>query len=353
VQVTLLESEAQLASIPQEIDRDRPDGHVMVTEGGRLAARCSWWWGFRRGLKTQTPQRTAEPDACSESPAGGGSQAGVVGRGLQTPPPNPIGLIGHYAALDERAGLEALRRGCDRLAAAGCTTALGPMDGSTWQRYRFVTHRGSEPAFFLEPENADEWPSHFVGAGFSPTATYRSAVTHDLARAAAGVPDLEMRLRDRGITPRPLNGERLDRELASLYTISLEAFRENVAYSPITEEQFRLLYRSVLPFVRPELVTIAEFDRQAIGFLFAIPDALEASRSGSIRTVILKTMAVLPAWRGLGLGRLLFARTHAIALELGYTRAIHALMHDDNQSRTMSAQSARPFRRYALFARSL
>ena len=315
MQVTMLESEAQLAAIPVEIDRDRPDAHVMVTDGGRLMARCSCWWA---------------PGA-----------------------PDPIGVIGHYAALDPYAGLETIRRACDRLAAAGCTKVLGPMDGNTWRRYRFIVDRGPEPAFFLEPENADDWPDHFVGAGFRPVETYVSAVTEDLARPAEGASDDEARLLECGISLRPLSKERLDRDLHGLYTVSLDAFAENVAYSSIGEEQFLGLYRSVLPFVRPELVTIAEFDRQPIGFLFAIPDALEAKRTGSNRTVVLKTMAVLPRWRGMGLGRHLFARTHAIARQLGYTRAIHALMHETNQSRAMSARSARPFRRYALFGREL
>jgi hypothetical protein len=49
----------------------------------------------------------------------------------------------------------------------------------------------------------------------------------------------------------------------------------------------------------------------------------------------------------------LLARSHRIARDLGYTRAIHALMHDTNVSTRMSQKSARPIRRYALFARAL
>ena len=42
--------------------------------------------------------------------------------------------------------------------------AVGPMDGSTWRRYRFITERGAEPAFFLETYNPDVWPLNFTGA---------------------------------------------------------------------------------------------------------------------------------------------------------------------------------------------
>ena len=41
------------------------------------------------------------------------------------------------------------------------------------------------------------------------------------------------------------------------------------------------------------------------------------------------------------------------AYELGYRRAIHALMHERNVSQNISRRYARPIRRYALFARAL
>jgi len=41
------------------------------------------------------------------------------------------------------------------------------------------------------------------------------------------------------------------------------------------------------------------------------------------------------------------------ARDLGFRRAIHALIHETNVSRTISGRSARTFRRYALFSRQL
>lgn len=233
--------------------------------------------------------------------------------------------------------------------------AVGPIDGSTWRRYRFVTTRGSEPAFFLEPDNPDQWPTDFVAAGFSPFAKYHSAVTDDLTGAAAGAFDAEARLNALGITIRELDLTRFDEELSRLYVVSLESFRENFLYTPIADDEFRRQYRAVVPFLQPALVTIAEFEGRPIGFLFAIPDALEARRTadGSIRTVVFKSMAVAPSWRGVGLGHVLFGRTHGVARRLGYQRAIHALIHDANISGEMSRKSARPMRRYTLFARTL
>jgi hypothetical protein len=41
------------------------------------------------------------------------------------------------------------------------------------------------------------------------------------------------------------------------------------------------------------------------------------------------------------------------ARKLGFRRAIHALMHEENVSRTISGRYGRTIRRYALYARPL
>ena len=63
--------------------------------------------------------------------------------------------------------------------------------------------------------------------------------------------------------------------------------------------------------------------------------------------VIVKTLAVHPDHGGAGLGGLLVARCQEAAAKLGYTRAVHALMHEANQSRrcpssNTTSRNARP-----------
>jgi GNAT superfamily N-acetyltransferase len=305
------------ALTPAEFERDAPDAHVIVTDRGRLIARCSLWW------------RNAPPLAHHR-----------------------VGLIGHYAAGSAVAGRALVRQACRRLAAERCTTAIGPVDGSTWRRYRFVTTRGAEQPFFLEPENADRWPDDFVRAGFSTLAAYRSGVTDDLAGEAERADETARRLTFFGISVRTFDSLRAGEELARLHSVSVRSFKDNLLFMPIAAGDFCRLYSPVAALTSPELVLIAEVDGQPVGFVFAVPNLLE--RAGTVaRTVIVKTLAVLPEWRHMGIGRVLFARVHASATALGYRRAIHALMHDGNVSRAMSERSARAFRHYALFARAL
>jgi GNAT superfamily N-acetyltransferase len=304
---------------PAVLARDAPDAHWMLPdEGGALRARCSLWW---KGTPSLLGHR--------------------------------VGLIGHYAARDANAGSLLLERACRELAGRGCSVAVGPMDGSTWKRYRFVTERGSEPAFFLEPDNPDDWPAHFLGLGFRPIAQYVSAVNCDLSREDPRVNQIIDRLTALGVRIRPLDPRRGEDDLRRIYAVAAVSFRNNFLCTPIAEVEFLAQYRAILPAVRPELVLIAEHEDQPVGFVFAVPDHNQAERGHPIDTVIVKTVAVLPERTRAGLGGWLLAVCQRTARALGYTRAIHALMHEQNASRNLSRHYARPMRRYTLLGMAL
>src|SRR5688572_4339200 len=138
----------------------RPDLHLVVTAGPAPAtgavreaaslARASLWWSGDLALDGRR-----------------------------------VGRIGHYAASDGGAGSAVLAAALDVLRARGCGVAVGPMDGSTWFSYRFVTDRRGElasalPPFALEPDQPDAWPAQWAGCGFAPLASYYSSVVEDL-----------------------------------------------------------------------------------------------------------------------------------------------------------------------------
>jgi GNAT superfamily N-acetyltransferase len=239
------------------------------------------------------------------------------------------------------------------LAEKGCTQAIGPIDGNTWQRYRLITERGDEPLYFLEPDNPPDWPAMFTSAGFAPLAHYTSALNEDLSIVDPRIPTREQRLSDLGVTFRSLDASRFDDELRRAHALSLLSFRDNFLYSPISEADFLTQYSAVRSIIRPELVVLAELKGELVGYFFTIPDMLRVKRGLPMDTIILKTMAVHPDHGGIGLGSVLMARAHDAARQHGFTRAIHALMHETNLSGRISGHTARVFRRYMLFARKL
>lgn len=266
-----------------------------------------------------------------------------------------VGLIGHYAATDTLSA-PLLQIACERLGAAGCTRAIGPMDGSTYNRYRLVTESSDEPPFFLEPTNPPGWPAHFTESGFIPLTHYYSAAQEDITGDDPRVPDIEQRMLAAGVRVRPLDMADFEGELRRVYPVVAASFAQSLLVSPISEDAFVAQYRPLESLLAPDLAQIAENegDGRAVGFLLALPDWLQAQRGELIDTAVVKTMAVLPEYTQRGLGILLGARAQAAGRELGYTRAIHALMHEDNVSRRLSATyHGRVIRRYTLYTKTL
>jgi GNAT superfamily N-acetyltransferase len=265
----------------------------------------------------------------------------------------PTGLIGEYESADGETAMSLLAEATARLRDAGCAFAIGPMDGSTWRKYRFVTSRGSMLPFFLEPDNPDSYPAQFERAGFKPLATYFSAITCDLSTRDQRSDKISERMSNSGVRIRAVDLNAFDDELRRIFAVSREAFTENFLYTPISESEFMELYRPIRPFLLPDLILIAECEGAPIGYVFAMPDHARAQREELVDAIVVKTLAVLPGRRIAGLGSLLLDHVHAAAHTLGFRKAIHALMHESNVSRNLSARTAEIFRRYTLFAQLL
>lgn len=263
------------------------------------------------------------------------------------------GLVGHYAARDAAAGTSLLQHAAAELRAAGAVRLLGPMNGSTWQRYRFALPpapgEAVEPPFLGEPVNPTAYPAHFTAAGFRQAAAYESRISEDITtanpRAAAG----EAAIAERGITVAPIDLARFDEELRDLHALSLRAFRGNRYYSPIDAQSFDALYRPMRDVIDPGHVLLARGpEGQLAGYVFAYVDPL-GRRGGRPYRLVVKTLATDPDWQGLGLGAVLVERLHEAARGQGLQAVVHALMHADNNSVKISAHTARVFRRYALY----
>jgi len=303
---------------PGDYEAQHADVHLCaVSESGEVQARCSLWWNRVPAYEQ-----------------------------------HHLGVVGHYAAAGDDAAAAILAAALKRLRLAGCTLAVGPMNGNTWRSYRFVTQRGEQPPFFLEPANPPEWPPQFERAGFSSLASYFSALNSDLSRPDPRTAAIEKRVADAGVVIRSANAD-LRREMQKIYEVSQVSFRENFLYTEIPEAEFVAMYEPVFSLVRPELVLIAESAGECVGYLFAIPDLAQKARGLEVDTFIIKTVSILPRPEIRGLGTLLVARAQQRGHEMGFCRCIHALMFEDNISLNISRHYAAIMRKYTLYSKDL
>lgn len=244
----------------------------------------------------------------------------------------------------------------------GCRHAVGPMNGNTWRSYRFVTWDAGEPAFFLEPSNPPEWPRQWLAAGWSSAARYSSSAL-SLAdfmkeKERGGDQSLERvrrRFAERGLKIRRLDRGRLGEEMAAIHGVSEIAFRDNFLYTPMGREEFLRQYEAIAPLMKEEYILLAEVEGKTAGFVFALPNWPEQKRGEKLRTLVVKTVAILPERSFSGLGTLLVDEVQVRAARDGYERAFHALQHEGNSAslRISDRQRAVPFREYQLFHREL
>jgi GNAT superfamily N-acetyltransferase len=230
------------------------------------------------------------------------------------------------------------------------------MNGNTWARYRLALPpepgdpAHAHPYFAGEPINPPEYPEHFRTAGFEVVARYESRADDHPGAASPAAEELGRRVEEAGVSVRTLDPARFDDEIRAIFELSLAGFAGNLYYSPIDFDTFRAMYERVREILDRELILLAQGrDGKPLSFFYAFPDPWSAE-GGRPTRVVAKSMATLPEARGLGLGRHLFDLIRRRAHEKGYRSVLHALMHVDNVSRSLSERHAsRLFRRYALY----
>ena len=93
-------------------------------------------------------------------------------------------------------------------------------------------HRARQRAdFFLEPDHPSDWPEHWSSAGFSPLATYTSAVTRQLDVDHAYTSDALARLSSAGISIREFDSAQPDAELRRIHRLATMSFSRNLLQS--------------------------------------------------------------------------------------------------------------------------
>lgn len=261
----------------------------------------------------------------------------------------PAGLVGHYEAAESGAGRALLDRVCGDLKSLGASIAIGPMNGSTWRRYRLALEprgeAGGGSAFLGEPENPPAYAADFEAAGFTLREEYESRRV-PLGEGLPWDSYLPERVRARySARIRPLDLTDYEAELGRIYDESAESFDANTLFTPISREGFLEAFLPLKDFYDPEFVRLyCAADGTVEGHVTAYPDGDQ---------LILKTLSCRKHMRGLGLAHVLSYQVHELALKRGFKGVVHALMHVENRSDRMSAEWGRVIRRYGLFSRDL
>ena len=246
----------------------------------------------------------------------------------------------------------------EELKKEGIETIIGPLNGTTWNTYRYVTEKGNGRPFLLEPWNEDYFVSLFEKLGFKPLAGYISTVMKGMN--SNGHKNLDKKIEKlkkfdyyKDIRVESAENKNLLTVLNKVYDLTVEAFKNNFLYSELEREIFLKMYMSYEDKIVKKFFKMLYLRDELIGYVFGIPDYTELGYKGKIDTIILKTIAVSPEYNGKGMGYILINSLIEEAEKEGYENVIYALMHESNVSKNIGLLLGNILRRYTLFIKEL
>jgi hypothetical protein len=187
------------------------------------------------------------------------------------------GFFGFFECDDDADAARALLAAAEAwLRERGLTTVRGPANFDIQEEAGVLLD-----GFDLQPMVGMTWtPPYYRGlleaAGYGRCRDllvfrirWRDAVPEEWARVRATAERVEARA---NVQVRPLNPADLAGAARHLARVFADAWRDNWGQVPIGEKQFFELHRRYRLFVRPELVLLAEVDREPAGALVTLPD---------------------------------------------------------------------------------
>ena len=240
----------------------------------------------------------------------------------------------------------------------GIETIIGPLNGTTWNTYRYVTDKGHRSPFLMEPWNEDYYVELFEKLGFKPLAYYISTVMENMNPVQRGhlskkIEKLKKFDYYKDITVKSAENEDLITVLNKIYDLTIEAFKNNFLYSELDREIFLKMYMSYENKIVKKFFKMLYLKDELIGYVFGIPDYAELQYKEKVETMILKTIAISPKYNGKGMGYILIDELVKEAECSGYKNVIYALMHEKNISKNIGSLLGDELRRYALFIKEL
>ena len=266
-----------------------------------------------------------------------------------------IGTIGNIEIINKENGKKLLSE-CEKIfKEKGIHTMIAPMNGNTWKKYRTLKSTNNEPEFLLEKVYPMEYNTLLETSGFSECNTYTSN-KGKIAQAyySEAIEKVKSKLKRNNIVIRKFNKEQAIEDLTKIYNISIKSFKKNPYYTDIEKGEFLEQYKQYLTLIDPEFILIAEKEGKEIGFIFCVPNYNELKIYGEIKTLILKTIAVLPEYEKLAIGNVILNNIAEIATKKGFKDWIFAFMHSTNTSQKIAKRNkAEIIREYALYRKEI
>ncbi len=285
-----------------------------------------------------------------------------------------VGCFGFFECIPDPSAARLLLSAAEAdLRARGMAHIQGPFNFSTNEEIGFLAQGFDRPPTFQMPYTPPYYIDFMSALGYR---RIRRLLALEFDVGSCAFPPSLARLRDRlaarrGVSIRPIDRKRADRDLAALFELYNRIWAKNWGFVPMTEAEFRLAAAALKPLADPGLVLLAEKRGTPVGLGFGLPDFNEVLHKlrgrlfpvgwvrllfrGKVRGARALLLGVTEEFRGSGLDILLFEQLIRHGRAAGYVRAEASWILEDNAAmlRPLERMGARVSKVYHMYGKAL
>ena len=216
----------------------------------------------------------------------------------------------------------------------------GPIQGSTYFPYRFISFSNGmdffKGEFFSMPSEND----YILSLKPDNIIKYKSAIREDFNEILKITKPVYNKLVEKGLRIEFVNNPDLD-FYKEIYKITNIIFSENWGYENLSFEEFLKFANSSQSIQSKLSLHKVMFKDKLVGFSRYVEESDDI--------ITFKTAAILPEYQKMGLGIAIAYKGHEDAIDLGYKKAIYALVRFNNRVDRMPQPDLINFREYSSY----
>ncbi|NOQ73723.1 MAG: GNAT family N-acetyltransferase [Crocinitomix sp.] len=274
------------------------------------------------------------------------------------------GIIGWFECSNSQSLSDSLLNAAiDFLKTKACKKVIGPINGSTWNNYRF-NKTAEQPLLPGEPFQPLYYVRLWETFGFKEYSTYETTLAPNdlfepmtMAEGQELAEQFNLKVVFYPAKPSP---EFLDK----MYDFYHACFQTNPLFHPIEKEAYHKLSGKFAQILNAEhSLLVTDNEDNPIAVTLTYNDVYHAYyEAGKIKNplhakkrLLIKTIATHPEWQGKQIGTLMINLVHNLANESGYKEIYHLLMFNHNLSATKGKEKfvTKKVREYAIYAMAI
>jgi GNAT superfamily N-acetyltransferase len=251
----------------------------------------------------------------------------------------------------------------------GIRVMRGPMNPSANYECALLVEGFDSPPCVMMPYNPPYYASLLERTGLHKAkdlyAYHTTANEIQMSRAERLA---ERAAVEHGVRVRPVCLKNFEAELELFFRIYNAAWRRNWGFAPMSRAEMEHLGRELKPVMDPDLVLLAEVNREAVGCALALPDINQALRHANgrlfplglfkilyykrtIRRMRVVILGVLEEYRATGAAAALYAALFRNGRRAGYDEGEFSWVLEDNvmMNRSLEALGARRYKTYRIY----